>query len=1184
MAKTTDEKLSTGEQTGEQKPSNYKSLKMIGGAGGTGIPDTLKQRPTTGSFQTYRKMRSNPTIAMARLIATAPIRTADWSVDADEEVPEDRINFVQKLCEKLWHNLINDLMTALDFGFAPFEIVWKTDDSGEGAKFTIERIKPLLVDITQPRITLDTGRLAGIENLDVVLPLNQTLWYAYDTEAGNLYGRSRHENIRDTAWKEWVEIDGRASLYNRRVAGAVPMIEYPDGESTDKSGATRSHWDIARQLLSELEKCRGIAMPNVLAPYVDDFARSGGSAKDLKAWHIGFLESKDSHGEEFLSQMRHKESLMLRGWLVPERAASEAQTAGSRADSESHADLMGAMGDLVLEDCIRAINEQVIDRLLQFNYGKESVGTIRLKRAKIDNDVQSFIRELTKAVLGAPANVEMLLDTIDMQQLLDQAGLPQLKDGLDQAALAEKMKPQLPPPMVPGQAPEATKKPIENKEDLAASMVDSVMDTYRRAHKHLSAEMVFSRLSDLGYNFANIGGTSAGAVDLEPGEERSTPGDIRIDAKLTKINPQKIQALHDVDTDFKEELKGKIKDKGFDENHPILAVDTPVGYIVLDGHHRGHAAQDLKLKSIPAYTIQAPELQGLLNAKFGGAMPKKSRKLDKYIMIDGKPYADRKKNDHSNQSIAASKELGSRAEETGFTEADADPKELKIGIKVEMEHTDDPEVAKKIALDHLAEHPHYYSELLLPAEEKAGLSISDDDKGSTVKKKLEQTELQEETKDIAASTLPMGFDPSQARDEGGKWTITGGENREKNLINIESKMRELQNTHNTEHGAYVDYKTGEVENIVKGGMEKDEITPSVNVGIPPDKDVIHIHTHPEEAAPSGEDLAMLGWNRVRELRVVTPKNLYIVERVSVERNSNPRDIREHWDNVSNKVIQEHPEYDVEKTILEITKETNKKFNFKMTVKPKIELAMSFNPEQARDESGKWSSATGDIYGDKQLGAALPDVKHFSAKYKEKVGDQSFSKEDSSKLPNTARTADALRNDAVVVEPVLRGAIDGAAKEVGGSTYYGPEGKYAVKSLSSLRDKIEVRGKSPDSINDAVRGTVVVKDVKDIPQTLKSVTQSIEASGGRVLSADDKYAKPYESGYVGVHVDVMFKTPDGGQIKGEIQIHNDDMGTKEPAEQIYQQFRSLPEAHADRPKLIRQCRQLYAPFMAKVIKG
>lgn len=43
---------------------------------------------------------------------------------------------------------------------------------------------------------------------------------------------------------------------------------------------------------------------------------------------------------------------------------------------------------------------------------------------------------------------------------------------------------------------------------------------------------------------------------------------------------------------------------------------------------------------------------------------------------------------------------------------DFDQKELKIGIKIEMEHTHDAKIAKEIAMDHLSEIPDYYSRLV----------------------------------------------------------------------------------------------------------------------------------------------------------------------------------------------------------------------------------------------------------------------------------------------------------------------------------------------------------------------------------------------------------------------------------------------------------------------------------------
>jgi len=49
-----------------------------------------------------------------------------------------------------------------------------------------------------------------------------------------------------------------------------------------------------------------------------------------------------------------------------------------------------------------------------------------------------------------------------------------------------------------------------------------------------------------------------------------------------------------------------------------------------------------------------------------------------------------------------------------------DPNELDMGIKVEMEHTTDPLISRKIALDHLKEIPDYYTRLA-KMEKEAGV-------------------------------------------------------------------------------------------------------------------------------------------------------------------------------------------------------------------------------------------------------------------------------------------------------------------------------------------------------------------------------------------------------------------------------------------------------------------------------
>lgn len=46
-----------------------------------------------------------------------------------------------------------------------------------------------------------------------------------------------------------------------------------------------------------------------------------------------------------------------------------------------------------------------------------------------------------------------------------------------------------------------------------------------------------------------------------------------------------------------------------------------------------------------------------------------------------------------------------------LTVKDVNREELKMGIKHEMEHTNNSKIAAEIALDHLAEDPKYYTNL-----------------------------------------------------------------------------------------------------------------------------------------------------------------------------------------------------------------------------------------------------------------------------------------------------------------------------------------------------------------------------------------------------------------------------------------------------------------------------------------
>ena len=82
------------------------------------------------------------------------------------------------------------------------------------------------------------------------------------------------------------------------------------------------------------------------------------------------------------------------------------------------------------------------------------------------------------------------------------------------------------------------------------------------------------------------------------------------------------------------------------------------------------------------------------------------------------------------------------------------PGELRMGIKVELEHTDDLDKAKKIALDHLAENPYYYTALKLSGIESPSAPKVKTPAEKKAKKKKEAVELVDKANAMQKVKMP----------------------------------------------------------------------------------------------------------------------------------------------------------------------------------------------------------------------------------------------------------------------------------------------------------------------------------------------------------------------------------------------------------------------------------------------
>jgi hypothetical protein len=102
------------------------------------------------------------------------------------------------------------------------------------------------------------------------------------------------------------------------------------------------------------------------------------------------------------------------------------------------------------------------------------------------------------------------------------------------------------------------------------------------------------------------------------------------------------------------------------------------------------------------------------------------------------------------------------------------PQELRMGIKVELEHTDDLDKAKKIALDHLAENPFYYTALKLAGVESPSAPKAKAPVEKKAKKKGDKIELVDLVNQMQKVKMPKADEKKKLKEA--RYNIMGEPN------------------------------------------------------------------------------------------------------------------------------------------------------------------------------------------------------------------------------------------------------------------------------------------------------------------------------------------------------------------------------------------------------------------------
>jgi hypothetical protein len=218
----------------------------------------------------YQRMRwSDPHIAGLRRAQNMPLLRAAASVEpADKEDPDavEKADFIKHvLLEDFpWRSFVSDTCLALDYGFAPFEIVWRMEDGK--ARFRLA-LRPS-ASIAPEDIYVVDGAIDHIVQRpdtggEYTIPGEKLLWFAHEKE-GDLFTGRPILRAMHKPWKLKEDAEVDLSVIRHKLGGIPDITTIGDPDSglagqldaagasfgIDAEGFFRHTEDVTVQLLS----------------------------------------------------------------------------------------------------------------------------------------------------------------------------------------------------------------------------------------------------------------------------------------------------------------------------------------------------------------------------------------------------------------------------------------------------------------------------------------------------------------------------------------------------------------------------------------------------------------------------------------------------------------------------------------------------------------------------------------------------------------------------------------------------------------------------------------------------------------------------------------------------------------------------------------------------------------------
>lgn len=357
----------------------------------------------------YRAMRNHYQVNISLSILGFMMHQIDWRIACDDKKIRDA---VELWMAEIWTRLIHSFAQSFWAGYSPMILQW--DNHPTEPRIILDKVLDLVpedcrvnwkqVDGYAPvghvpeKIFIYDG--IKVRNKSYPVPAESSLWYPLLMENGDHYGRK----LLKPAFPAWFFsqlIHLFSNRYFERFGEPLPIGRAPFDEPVDMGdGTTKSGREVMDGILRNIRNRSAVVLPNNLQS-----GNANHQGKPSYDYEIEYLESqmRGADFERYLTRLDEEISLGIFTPVLLYRTSD----VGSYNLGEAHFRLFMSLLNALAGDIKRYLDEYVLERLVNFNFGPNAPRAKWIPR-KMGKDNPETLRAIISAMIsGGVAKVDV---------------------------------------------------------------------------------------------------------------------------------------------------------------------------------------------------------------------------------------------------------------------------------------------------------------------------------------------------------------------------------------------------------------------------------------------------------------------------------------------------------------------------------------------------------------------------------------------------------------------------------------------------------------------------------------------------------------------------------------------------------------------------------------------------------